>query len=48
MAEDKDRVNEAKEQRQKTLDKLGGDSIAKTYRPKAKTETEKTEEESTA
>jgi hypothetical protein len=33
MSEDKDRVSDAKEDRQKTLDKLGGDSEAKTYQP---------------
>lgn len=43
MAEEKDRVNEAKEDRQKTLDKLGGDSEAKTYRPKEVQEKEKEE-----
>ena len=33
MAEEKDRVTESKEERQKTLDKLGVDSEAKTYKP---------------
>ena len=43
MAEEKDRVTESKEERQKTLDKLGGDSEAKTYKPVDK-EKEKEEE----
>jgi len=36
MTEDKDRITEAKEERQKTLDKLSGDSEARTYRPAEK------------
>lgn len=35
---DKDRVTEAKEDRQKTLDKLSGDSEARTYTPPEKGE----------
>lgn len=33
MAEEKDIVTDAKEERQKTLDKLSGDSEARTYEP---------------
>ena len=43
MSEEKNRVKEAKEERQKTLDKLGGDSEAKTYKPDELKEKEKTE-----
>jgi hypothetical protein len=45
MSEEKDRVTDAKEERQKTLDKLGGDSEAKTYKPVDKEETQKTEKQ---
>lgn len=44
MTEDKDRVTDAKEERQKTLDKLSGDSEARTYQPAE--EGEKSEESS--
>lgn len=38
MAEERDRATEAKEERQKTLDKLGGDSTARTFKPADKDE----------
>jgi hypothetical protein len=44
MSEEKDRVTDAKEERQKTLDKLGGDSQAKTYKPVDKEKSDKSEE----
>ena len=46
MTEDKDRVTDAKEERQKTLDKLSGDSEARTYPPAPAEEGEKSEESS--